>query len=122
MISKIFSALVIVLVAWIMAVFFLPKQSDDFAHRTGTVKFNEFVRKLKSATELSENVTTMSGVTSVANKFGETIDTTKKAVDETRKTLETKVEQTNKVIDSVEKTRDSINELRTNVSDLTTLS
>lgn len=119
---KILSAIVITVVVYILCVFLLPTQSDNFSHYVGINGLNTRLREIKAQTENFGSGITFSGSGTAdggGNIFTDGIKWVQNGIKTTSDFIGNKTAQAQKVMDSFNKTKQSAEELQQNVSALT---
>ena len=123
MISKIFSALLLVAGLYVLAVYFAPKEAYEVASLIGVPGFNEQIRSLKGqADNISNTLIDLKNNTGgLLDNAKTTIDSARSVVETTRSTIEQKVDQTQAVVKSVEDLSRAASAVKENLGALTTL-
>ncbi len=128
-ITKLVSLALIIVTAYLLAVFFAPWFADEIANTIWTPTLNQKIRWFKSwadgvwndMLQIKSAQEQISWARDTVNKINEWIDKTKKAVDEKIDQTNRVIDQTNKTIESVQKVWDNVSELKKNIWDATSI-
>lgn len=122
-ILKLVSAMLIISIIYILAVFFLPNQTDSLAKNLWIYSLNLHIRNLKNwSLTVSDKLLQIKSWEEIVGKVGDMANQANSAINTTKNIISTKIDQTNKVIKSWEKVIDATNEFKNSVSNLSSMS